>query len=141
MGTSLRGPALSVEHRVVSGRNALISAVRAHLAPSESGPAPRDLREDTGRLGGAPICEQMDRSQPSVCGAYGNLTLRSRVNVPTLVAEICDGSQRLNLILLGRRRIGGMRSGTCLSGGRMSLRPEVPTIVGPACEMRPGRGH
>jgi len=84
----------------------------------------------------------VDRSEASVCGAVRSVTLRPRVNVPALVVEIYDGSKILNLIWLGRRRIGGVVPGTYLMAhGRVTYRHGIPTIFNPAYEIRPDRGH
>ena len=134
------GPASTPEHS--GGKAGLISRVTEALARTGSELEARDLQADTGRLGGTPIADLVDRSQASVCGVVRSVTLRPRVNVPALVAEIYDGSQTLDLIWLGRRRIGGIVPGTYLSArGRVTYRHGVPTIFNPAYEIRPGRGH
>ena len=84
----------------------------------------------------------MDRSEARVCGAVRSVTLRPRTNVPALVVEIYDGSKTLNLIWLGRRRIGGIAPGTYLTvHGRVTYRHGIPTIFNPSYEIRPARGH
>jgi len=130
------------EHLERGDRAGLLSRVTARLARSESDLEAQDLQEDTGRLGGTPIIDLVDRSEASVCGAVRSVTLRPRVNVPALVVEIYDGSKTLNLIWLGRRRIGGVVPGTYLSAhGRVTYQHGIPTIFNPAYEIRPSRGH
>jgi hypothetical protein len=125
-----------------TGRAGLISRVTARLARTESDLEAQDLQKDTGRLGGTPIIDLVDRSEASVCGAVRSVTLRPRVNVPALVVEIYDGSKTLNLIWLGRRRIGGVVPGTYLSAhGRVTFQHGIPTIFNPAYEIRPNRGR
>jgi hypothetical protein len=133
---------MTPEHRGDHGRGGLLSRVTARLARTESELEARDLKEDTGRLGGTPIIDLVDRSEATVCGAVRSVTLRPRVNVPALVVEIYDGSQILNLIWLGRRRIGGIMPGTYLTAhGRVTYRHGIPTIFNPAYEIKPDRGH
>jgi hypothetical protein len=133
---------MTAEHKGESGKVGLISRVTARLARSGSELEAHDLQEDTGRLGGTPIADLVDRSEASVCGVVRSVTLRPRVNVPALVAEIYDGSQTLNLIWLGRRRIRGVVPGTYLSAhGRVTYRHGTPAIFNPAYEIRPERGH
>jgi hypothetical protein len=133
---------MTTEHPVTKGRAGLLSRVTARLVRSESEFEAQDLQEDTGRLGGTPIVDLVDRSQASVCGAVRSVTLRPRTNVPALVVEIYDGSKTLNLIWLGRRRIAGVVPGTYLSAhGRVTYRRGIPTIFNPAYEIRPDRGH
>jgi hypothetical protein len=130
------------EHKAGIDRAGLISRVTSRLARTESELEASGLQEDTGRLGGTPIVDLVDRSEATVFGAVRSVTLRPRVNVPALVVEIYDGSQTLDLIWLGRRRIGGIVPGTYLSArGRVTYRHGVPTIFNPAYEIRPDRGH
>jgi len=125
-----------------SGKAGLLSRVTARLARTESEIEASDLKQDSWRLGGTPIVDLVDRSEASVCGAVRSVTLRPRVNVPALVVEIYDGSKTLNLIWLGRRRIGGVVPGTYLTAhGRVTFQHGVPTIFNPAYEIRPNRGH
>jgi hypothetical protein len=120
----------------------LLSRVAARLGRTESELEARDLQEDTGRLGRTPIVDLQDRKEASVCGSVRSVTLRPRVNVPALVVEIFDGSKTLNLVWLGRRRIGGIVPGAYLTArGRVTYRHGMPTIFNPAYEIRPDRGH
>lgn len=130
------------EHMDEDGKVGLLSRVAARLARTETELEAQDLQEDTGRLGRTPIVDLVDRVEASVCGAVRSVTLRPRANVPALVVEIYDGSQTLNLIWLGRRRIGGIQPGTYLTAhGRVTYRHGTPTIFNPAYEIRPDRGR
>jgi hypothetical protein len=125
-----------------SGKGGLLSRVGARLSRTETEIEAQDLLENTGRLGGTPIADLVDRSEASVCGAVRSVTLRPRVNVPALVVEIYDGSKILNLVWLGRRRIGGIVPGTYLTvHGRVTYRHGIPTIFNPSYEIRPDRAH
>ena len=133
---------MTPERAEAAGKAGLISRVTARLARTESDLEAQDLQEDTGRLGGTPIADLVDRSEVNVCGAVRSVTLRPRVTVPALVVEIYDGSKALNLIWLGRRRIGGVVPGTYLTAhGRVTFQHGIPTIFNPAYEIRPNRGH
>ena len=124
------------------GRAGLLSRVTARLARTASELEARELQEDTGRLGGTPIADLVDRSDATVCGAVRSVTLRPRVNVPALVVELYDGSKILNLVWLGRRRIGGIVPGTYLTAhGRVTYKRGIPTIFNPSYEIKPVRGH
>ena len=125
-----------------SARPGLLSRFTTRLASTESELEDLELQEDTGRLGGTPIADLTDRAEASVCGAVRSVTLRPRVNVPALVVELYDGSKTLNLIWLGRRRIGGIVPGTYLTAhGRVTYKHGIPTIFNPAYEIKPVRGH
>lgn len=133
---------MTSEHAEARGKAGLISRVTARLARTESDLEAQDLQEDSGRLGGTRIIDLVDRSEASVCGAVRSVTMRPRVNVPAVVVEIYDGSKTLNLIWLGRRRIGGVVPGTYLTvHGRVTFQHGIPTIFNPAYEIRPHRGH
>ena len=133
---------MTAEHMAAGGKFRLLSRVTGRLARSESELEAHELQEDTGRLGGTPIVDLVDRSEANVCGAVRSVTLRPRTNVPALVAEIYDGSKTLNLIWLGRRRIGGVVPGTYLNAhGRVTYQHGIPTIFNPAYEIRLDRDH
>jgi hypothetical protein len=133
---------MSTEQKDGSAKAGLLSRVSARLARSESELEATELLENTGRLGGTPIVDLADRVEASVCGAVRSVTLRPRVNVPALVVELYDGSKTLNLVWLGRRRIGGIVPGVYLTvHGRVTYRHGTPTIFNPAYEIKPDRAH
>lgn len=133
---------MTTEHQDKRDRAGLLSRVASRLVRTESELEARELQEDAGRLGGTPIVDLVDRSVVSVCGAVRSVTLRPRVNVPALVVELFDGSKPLNIVWLGRRRIGGIVPGTYLTvHGRVTYRHGIPTIFNPAYEIMPDRGH
>jgi hypothetical protein len=130
------------ERQYKTERAGLLSRVTARLARTESELEAHELQEDTSRLGATPIVDLADRSEASVCGSVRSVTLRPRVNVPALVVELYDGSRILNLVWLGRRRIGGIVPGTYLTAhGRVTYKHGIPTIFNPAYEIKPDRGH
>jgi len=135
------GPAMTTDRKDERGKPGLLSRATARLARSESEVEARELQANTWRLGHTSIVDLADRSEASVCGAIRSVTLRPRVTAPALVVEIYDGSKALNLVWLGRRRIGGIVPGTYLTvHGRVTYRLGVPTIFNPAYEIRPDRG-
>jgi len=135
-------PVMTTDRQDKTNRAGLLSRVTARLVRTESELEARELQEDTSRLGATPIVDLADRSRASVCGAVRSVTLRPRVNVPALVVELYDGSRTLNLVWLGRRRIGGIVPGTYLTAhGRVTYKHGIPTIFNPAYEIKPDRGH
>ena len=79
---------------------------------------------------GQPVC---------VAGTVKAVTLRPVAGVPTLEAEMYDGSGTVHLIWLGRRRIRGIQAGrSMVARGRMTRHNGRPTIYNPAYELRPG---
>ncbi len=66
------------------------------------------------------------------------MTLRPLAGVPTLEAELYDGTGTVTLIWLGRRRIRGIDCGRSLiARGRMTEHEGRPTIYNAAYELRP----
>ncbi|MCH8612613.1 OB-fold nucleic acid binding domain-containing protein [Arsenicicoccus dermatophilus] len=100
-----------------------------------------ELRSDADRLGATSIAELVDRQIATVSGAVRSTTLSPEGRVPALRAEIYDGSQPLQLVWLGRRRIAGIRPGVSLTAhGRVCRAEGYPTIYNPRYELLPGRG-
>jgi hypothetical protein len=77
---------------------------------------------------GAPVC---------VAGSLRAVVLRPRAGVPTLEAELYDGTGTVTLIWLGRRRIRGIDPGRSLVvHGRLTRHDGRPTIYNPSYELR-----
>jgi len=77
---------------------------------------------------GAPVC---------VAGSLRAVVLRPRAGVPTLEAELYDGTGSVTLIWLGRRRIRGIDPGrSVVVHGRLTKQDGRPTIYNPAYELR-----
>lgn len=116
----------------------LLRRVGERLTRSESQHDAEQLLEQARSSGARTIGELADREIATVSGTIRAVTLRPRSNTPALVVEVYDGSQSLNLVWLGRRRIRGIEPGAYLHAtGRVCLREGVPTIFNPAYELRP----
>lgn len=77
---------------------------------------------------GQPVC---------VAGTLRAVVLRPLGGVPTLEAELYDGTGTVNLVWLGRRRIVGIDPGRALvARGRLTERDGRPTLFNPAYELR-----
>jgi hypothetical protein len=61
-----------------------------------------------------------------------------RTNLPTLEAELFDGSGSVTLVWLGRRRIPGIEPGRSLSAeGRLAIRDDRKVIYNPHYALEP----
>lgn len=91
---------------------------------------------------GATAVTHCTRGEPvCVAGSLRSVTLRPRAGVPTLEAELYDGTGSITLIWLGRRRIGGIECGRSLvARGRMTMHEGRPTIYNAAYELKPSLG-
>ena len=90
------------------------------------------LRERAEDSGCAALCDVSDRSRARVRGIVHTVTLQPRAGTPALEVELYDGSDVVNLIWLGQRRIGGIDVGrrmivtgriTTLDGRRVMFNP------------------
>ena len=77
---------------------------------------------------GKPVC---------VAGTLRAVVLRPLAGVPTLEAELYDGTGTVTLVWLGRRRIRGIDPGRSLvARGRLTLRDNKVTLFNPDYELK-----
>lgn len=77
---------------------------------------------------GVPVC---------VAGTLRAVVLRPLAGVPTLEAELYDGTGTVTLVWLGRRRIRGIDPGrTLVARGRLTRRGGQQTLFNPEYELR-----
>ncbi|RPF21018.1 OB-fold nucleic acid binding domain-containing protein [Myceligenerans xiligouense] len=91
-------------------------------------------------------CTAVDRLESrrrgSVAGILRSVVLRPREGVPTVEAELYDGSGVLDLVWLGRRSIAGIEPGRRLRvEGMVSDVQGRRTIFNPRYELRPLPGE
>lgn len=98
----------------------------------------RDLRRETARSGCSCIADCGDRERVLLRGTLSSVMLRPRGGVPALEAELDDGSGRLNLVWLGRRRIAGIGPGTRIQvEGRIGVQDGERVLWNPRYELIP----
>ncbi len=113
----------------------------------------RRLTADEETLGGARASSGRARS-PAACrpgsacgGSWSRLTGRlktvvytPRTNLPTLEADLYDGSDVVTLVWLGRRHIAGIEPGRQLTArGRVAVRDDRKVIYNPYYELEATR--
>jgi len=77
---------------------------------------------------GKPVC---------VAGTLRAVVLRPLAGVPTLEAELYDGTGTVTLVWLGRRRIRGIDPGrSIVARGRLTLRDNKVTLFNPEYELK-----
>lgn len=97
-----------------------------------------ELQRDLDRQGATPIAACVERRRFRVSGTLRTVTLRPRGGAPALEAELYDGSDVINLIWLGRRKIIGIEPGRRLSAeGLVSVQDGRKVIFNPKYELRP----
>lgn len=108
------------------------------LSSSEEDLRSAELREDAVTTGCTRIQDCGDRQLVRVTGTLRTVTLRPRAGVPTLEAELFDGSAALDVVWLGRRAIAGIEPGRkMIAWGRISMNRGRPVLFNPKYELRP----
>ena len=110
----------------------------SRLTADESVADARDLQDEVVAAGATAVV-RCTRGEPvCVAGTVRAVVLRPRAGVPTLEAELYDGTGTVTLIWLGRRRIGGIDPGRNLvARGRMTHHDGRPAIYNPAYDLKP----
>lgn len=97
-----------------------------------------DLQESTALAGATSVSHCANKGQVCIAGTIRHVVLRPRAGVPTLEAELYDGTGTVTLVFLGRRGIRGIDPGRSLiARGRLTTHEGRPTLYNPAYELRP----
>ena len=98
----------------------------------------RDLQHEAASMGGTAVTACALGTPVQVAGKVRAVVLRPRAGIPTLEAELYDGTGTVMLVWLGRRRIRGVDPGrTLVARGRLTRHDGRPSIYNPAYELRP----
>ncbi|MER7501786.1 OB-fold nucleic acid binding domain-containing protein [Nonomuraea pusilla] len=109
------------------------------LATTQSEIEAQELREDADEVGATPIASCGGRRRFCVAGTLRTVTLRPRGGAPALEAELYDGSDVIDLVWLGRRKIAGIEPGrTVKAEGLVSMQDGRKVMFNPRYELRPG---
>jgi hypothetical protein len=89
------------------------------------------------RAHGCALAGEVRRGQlVSVTGRLRTVVYTPRTNVPTLEADLYDGSDVVTLVWLGRRHIAGIEPGRSLTArGRVAVRDGRKVIYNPYYEL------
>ena len=110
----------------------------ARLTEGDSEMEARALQGELALAGATAVVECCKGEPVTVAGTLRAVTLRPRAGVPTLEAELYDGTGSITLIWLGRRRIGGIECGRSLvARGRLTTHDGRPTLYNAEYELRP----
>ena len=111
----------------------------SRLASSQSEIEAQELREGADEAGATPIASCGGRRRFCVAGTLRTVTLRPRGGAPALEAELYDGSDVIDLVWLGRRRIAGIEPGRPVKAeGLVSIQDGRKVMFNPRDELRPG---
>jgi hypothetical protein len=118
------------------GRGGLRRFLR-RMASSREELEAEDLQKSTGAEGATPVAHCTARKRARVAGTLRTVTLRPRGGAPALEAELYDGTDVINLIWLGRRRIAGIDPGRRLRAeGLVSVQDGRKVMFNPRYELR-----
>lgn len=110
------------------------------LAASEAELDAEELQRESAESGSvlAGLCR---RGQlVSVSGRLRTVVYTPRTNLPTLEADLYDGSDVVTLVWLGRRHIAGIEPGRQLTArGRIAVRDDRKVIYNPYYELEAPR--
>ena len=110
----------------------------ASLSQDKSDQHAEALRGEVRDLGATPICDCVPGEPATVSGVLRSVTLRPREGVPAVEAELYDGSGRILVVWLGRRRISGVDPGrSIVVHGRITCNTDKPTIFNPRYTLLP----
>jgi hypothetical protein len=110
------------------------------LTASEEELQARELQRDSAKCGAVPAGECSRGQVVSVSGRLRTVAYTPRTNLPTLEADLYDGSDVVTLVFLGRRSIAGIEPGRQLTArGRIAIRDDRKVIYNPYYELEAPR--
>jgi hypothetical protein len=96
------------------------------------------LRTSAARAGCVLAADCARGQEATISGRLRTVVYTSRTNLPTLEAELYDGSGSVTLVWLGRRRIAGIEPGRELTvRGRVAIRDDRAIIFNPYYQLSP----
>jgi RecJ-like exonuclease len=97
-----------------------------------------ELRAETLRAG-CQSCREVRRGElVTVTGRLRTVVYTPRANLPTLEADLYDGTDTVTLVWLGRRQIAGIEPGRTLTArGRVAIRDKRKVIYNPYYDLHP----
>ena len=99
----------------------------------------QELQKTSDSEGATPIKSCAARRRACVAGTLRTVTLRPRGGAPALEAELYDGSDVIELVWLGRRRIAGIEPGRLVRAeGLVSVQDGRKVMFNPRYELRSG---
>jgi hypothetical protein len=110
------------------------------LVASEAELDAEELQRSTAASGCIPACDAKRGQLVSISGRLRTVVYTPRTNLPTLEADLWDGSDVVTLVWLGRRHIAGIEPGRQLTvRGRLAIRDDRKVIYNPYYELEAPR--
>jgi hypothetical protein len=106
------------------------------LAASEAELDAEELQQGSARSGCTPANTCSRGQLVTVTGRLRTVVYTPRTNLPTLEADLFDGTDLVTLVWLGRRHIAGIEPGRMLMArGRVAVRDDRKVIYNPYYEL------
>lgn len=106
------------------------------LTASEAELDAEELQRETAESGCTLMSDVRRGQLVSVTGRLRTVVYTPRTNLPTLEADLYDGSDVVTLVWLGRRHIAGIEPGRVLTArGRVAVRDDRKVIYNPYYEL------
>ena len=126
-------PDTSDEGTETRGLRAFIRRLTSSKAELEA----EELLRTSDSEGATPIKSCAERRRACVAGTLRTVTLRPRGGAPAIEAELYDGSDVIDLVWLGRRRITGIDPGRIVRAeGLVSVQDGRKVMFNPRYELR-----
>ena len=110
------------------------------LTASEDELRDKELQRESAKCGAVPAGQCTRGQVVSVSGRLRTVAYTPRTNLPTLEADLYDGSDVVTLVFLGRRSIPGIEPGRQLTAkGRIAIRDDRKVIYNPYYELEAPR--
>ncbi|MEV0394072.1 OB-fold nucleic acid binding domain-containing protein [Polymorphospora rubra] len=110
------------------------------LTASEAELDAQELQRESADAGCVPARQCRRGELASVSGRLRTVVYTPRTNLPTLEADLFDGTDVVTLVWLGRRQITGIEPGRQLTArGRVAVRDDRKVIYNPYYELEPPR--
>ena len=127
---------MSTSERSSTGLRRFIERLTASEAELDA----QELQRDSAKCGAMPAGLCSRGQVVSVSGRLRTVAYTPRTNLPTLEADLYDGSDVVTLVFLGRRSIVGIEPGRQLTArGRIALRDDRKVIYNPYYELEAPR--
>ncbi len=132
-----------VTHESAStGNVGLLGRTWRRLTESTDERLVRESAEDHARRHPGEVVSRIDActagEEVTLAGHVANLTNRPEGNAPALEIELTDGTGRIFVVWLGRRRIPGIHEGRrMVIHGRLNCVADHPTVYNPRYELLP----
>jgi hypothetical protein len=95
-----------------------------------------ELQRSSAASGSTPACDVRPGQLVRVTGRLRTVVYTPRTNLPTLEADLYDGSDLVRLVWLGRRQIAGIEPGRQVTvRGRIAVRDGRKVIYNPYYEL------